>query len=277
VQFVRPDGTVFTLRDVGADATDSDAASADGRTGGITLLSGTVSRNNDAGLQHLGDQGPCVVEPATRLTNGNDNFNPTPGNDAVAGLDGNDNLHGGAGNDTLHGGAGNDTLIGHDGDDSLTGGSGNDLVHGLAGHDVICLGDGDDNAEGGDGDDVISGGAGNDHFQGERGDDVLFGDAGDDFVESNEGDDFASGGVGNDLLIATPGATSSSAVRTGGRRPSSAGASRRPSATGFRATRARTASSTGPATAWTCWRTSTPPAATRLPSTAIPASSRRRS
>ncbi|WP_376094551.1 SdrD B-like domain-containing protein [Roseomonas sp. CCTCC AB2023176] len=206
VQFIRPDGTAFTLKDVGPDATDSDANPANGRTTGIILVSGDVSRNNDAGLQNLGDQGPCVTEPATKLTAGNDAFNPTPGNDAVSGAGGDDNLHGGAGNDTLFGGDGNDVLIGHEGDDSLTGGAGDDLIHGLAGHDVICMGDGNDNGEGGDGDDVISGGNGNDHFQGEGGDDVLFGDAGDDFVESNEGDDFASGGVGNDLIIGHVGA-----------------------------------------------------------------------
>ncbi len=58
VQFIAPAGYLLTSKDVGADASDSDADLATGKTGAYVLASGDDNRTVDAGLvqkAHLGD------------------------------------------------------------------------------------------------------------------------------------------------------------------------------------------------------------------------------
>ncbi|MGC5198361.1 SdrD B-like domain-containing protein, partial [Aphanothece microscopica] len=122
VQFVAPDGTLFTQRDAGTDdRRDSDAATATGITQQVTLLSGASTAALDAGL---------VPAAPTRIlgTAGNDRLAGTQGNDLMDGLAGHDSLSGGWGNDTMLGGAGNDTLSGGLGADRHDGGEGIDLA-----------------------------------------------------------------------------------------------------------------------------------------------------
>lgn len=197
VEFATPSGHTPTLRDIGADASDSDAGTG-GRTGSYTLVQGQNLTTVDAGfIPNV--VGTCDL-PTTLLTSGNDGYVGTTGPDHVDGLGGNDQIHGLAGNDCLQGNDGDDAIIGHDGDDKIQGGRGNDNLHGNNGNDVIYGGDGNDVVEGGDGNDWEEGGAGNDNMQGERGDDTVFGGSGDDTIVGNEGNDIVLGGAGNDII-----------------------------------------------------------------------------
>ncbi|MDP3418833.1 SdrD B-like domain-containing protein [Falsiroseomonas sp.] len=197
VRFNTPSGHTATLRDVGDDASDSDAA-ANGRTGIITLGQGAVVMTIDAGF--IPDLvGTCEL-PATLLTNGNDAFPGTEQRDHVDGLAGNDNINGLRGDDCLRGNDGDDVINGHEGNDKIQGDGGDDNLHGNAGDDVIFGGDGNDTIEAGEGHDWAEGGNGDDRMQGEGGDDVLFGGAGNDIVEGNGGNDTILGGTGNDRV-----------------------------------------------------------------------------
>lgn len=197
VRFNTPAGHTATVRDMGDDATDSDAA-PNGRTGLITLEQGTVLRTVDAGfIPNV--VGTCDL-PTTVLTNGNDGFPGTEGPDRIDGLGGNDNLNGLRGDDCLRGNDGDDVINGHEGNDKIQGDGGNDNLHGNAGDDVIFGGDGNDTIEAGEGNDWAEGGNGNDAMQGEGGHDVLFGGAGDDIVEGNAGNDTIQGGTGDDRV-----------------------------------------------------------------------------
>ncbi|WP_198320983.1 SdrD B-like domain-containing protein [Azohydromonas aeria] len=67
VVFTKPAGTVFTERDIGADATDSDADTATGKSPVVTLTSGEDNRTVDAGVYTPASLGDRVWED----TNGN--------------------------------------------------------------------------------------------------------------------------------------------------------------------------------------------------------------
>jgi fimbrial isopeptide formation D2 family protein/uncharacterized repeat protein (TIGR01451 family) len=197
VEFVTPAGHTPTLRDVGADASDSDAG-VGGRTGSYTLVQDQDLTTVDAGfIPNV--VGACDL-PTTLLTSGNDNVVGTGGPDHIDGLAGNDAIQGLDGDDCLQGNDGDDVAFGGNGNDKIQGGKGNDNLHGNAGNDVIYAGDGNDIVEGGDGNDWEEGGAGNDNMQGELGDDTVLGGSGDDTIVGNEGNDIVLGGAGNDLI-----------------------------------------------------------------------------
>ncbi len=197
VEFVTPAGHTPTLRDVGADASDSDAG-AGGRTGSYTLVQDQDLTTVDAGF--IPDVvGACDL-PTRLLTSGNDNVVGTAGADHIDGLAGNDAIQGLDGDDCLQGNDGDDVALGGNGNDKIQGGKGNDNLHGNNGNDVIYAGDGDDIVEGGDGNDWEEGGAGNDNMQGELGDDTVLGGSGNDTIVGNEGNDIVVGGSGNDLI-----------------------------------------------------------------------------
>ena len=195
VEFVTPSGYTLTQRDIGNDASDSDAG-VGGRTGSYTLVQDQDLTAVDAGfIPNV--IGACDL-PTTTLTPGADNVVGTSGADHIDGLGGNDAIQGVDGNDCLQGNDGDDAVFGGNGDDKVQGGKGNDNLHGDGGNDVIYGGDGNDTIEGGTGNDWEEGGAGNDNMQGELGDDTMFGGAGNDSMTGNEGNDIVIGGAGND-------------------------------------------------------------------------------
>jgi uncharacterized repeat protein (TIGR01451 family) len=197
VEFATPAGHAPTLRDLGADATDSDAGT-DGRTAAITVAQGQALTAVDAGF--VPNAVAAGALPTRLLTPGNDAFTGGHAGDHVDGLGGDDNLQGLGGDDDLRGNDGNDALAGHDGNDTLQGDGGNDNLHGNAGNDVIFAGQGNDVVEGGDGNDRVEGGAGDDTMQGEAGNDTVLGGAGNDLIVGNIGNDIVLGGAGSDRV-----------------------------------------------------------------------------
>ncbi|MEY3122044.1 MAG: hypothetical protein RI993_869, partial [Pseudomonadota bacterium] len=73
VEFVAPSGFEFTVKDSGADASDSDADPATGKTGTYTLQSGDDNRTVDAGLK--------AVPHSVCLTYNFNGSSPTDGSD----------------------------------------------------------------------------------------------------------------------------------------------------------------------------------------------------
>ncbi|HEX8062962.1 MAG TPA: cadherin domain-containing protein, partial [Allosphingosinicella sp.] len=209
-----------------AGTDDSELISADGGTGGETLLG----------------------------MGGNDVLSGLRGNDVLQGGDGDDVMEGGAGADTLDGGdnsamsatpgwgdtvryvksaavnvdlrrttgqlggeaagdiltgienvvgsaTGGDTISGDDGGNRIDGLDGNNAIHGWGGEDVLIAGTGADLLYGDDGDDAVAGGEGADQLWGGLGDDRLAGGVGADKLYGEAGKDVLTGGEGDDSVL----------------------------------------------------------------------------
>ena len=239
VQFVAPGGTVFTAKDVGNDALDSDAHLSTGKTSNVTLTSGQNNTTLDAGLLFAGSIGDRVFadrdadgqqdseEPgirgvtvrllsvagavlATTVTDANGFYtfaNLRPGSYQVEFV-------------TPAGHTRSPLDIGNDATDSDVGATGRTATISLAQNQDIATVDagfvpnlvdacdlppllltpGNDNNDGTPGNDHIDGLGGNDQIKGGAGNDCLQGNDGDDMINGHDGDDKIQGGNGNDNL-----------------------------------------------------------------------------
>lgn len=240
VQFVAPGGTVFTAKDVGNNALDSDANIANGKTAQVTLISGQNNTTVDAGLLFAGSIGDrvwadrdrdgqqdgeepgirgvtvrllsvagAVLATTTTDANGFYNFaNLRPGSYRVEFV-------------TPAGHAVASPLdIGNDATDSDAGAGGRTATITLAQNqdiatvdagfipDVVTTCDmpttvltpGHDGYVGTTGGDHVDGLGGNDQIHGLAGNDCLQGNDGDDAIIGHDGDDKIQGGNGNDNL-----------------------------------------------------------------------------
>ncbi|WP_305799134.1 SdrD B-like domain-containing protein [Roseococcus sp. SDR] len=244
VTFVAPGGTVFTTRDAGNDALDSDAQINNGRTSQITLTSGQTNNTRDAGLLLAGsigdrvwadldrdgqqdseepgiagatvrllDTGGAVIATTTTDAGGFYNFgNLRPGSYSVEFV-------------TPPGTTPTLRDIGSDVSDSDAGAGGRTgtitLVQGQnvttvdAGFipnvvgacdlPTTLLTPGNDGFVGTTGSDHVDGLGGNDQIHGLAGNDCLQGNDGDDAIIGHAGDDKIQGGRGNDNLHANEG------------------------------------------------------------------------
>jgi fimbrial isopeptide formation D2 family protein/uncharacterized repeat protein (TIGR01451 family) len=237
VTFVAPAGTVFTTRDAGNDALDSDANITSGRTSQITLTSGQTNNTRDAGLllaASIGDrvwadldrdgqqdsEEPGIAGATVRLLDASANVVATTTTDA-GGFYNFANLRPGSYSVEFVTPVGfTPTLrdVGHDGSDSDAGTGGRTGSYTLAQDQDLTTVDagfipntvgacdlpttlltsGADNTVGTGGADHIDGLAGNDAIQGVDGDDCLQGNDGDDAVFGGNGNDKVQGGRGND-------------------------------------------------------------------------------
>ncbi|UPY37766.1 SdrD B-like domain-containing protein [Sediminicoccus sp. KRV36] len=239
VTFVAPGGTVFTGRDLGNDALDSDANATNGSTSQITLTSGQTNNTRDAGLllaASIGDrvwadrdgdgqqdsEEPGIGGVTVRLISAAGAILATTTTDA-GGFYNFGNLRPASYSVEFVTPAGyTPTLrdIGNDGSDSDAGAGGRtgsytlvqdqDLttvdagfipnVVGACDLPTTILTPGADNFVGTAGADHIDGLGGNDAIQGTDGNDCLQGNDGDDAVFGGNGDDKVQGGKGNDNL-----------------------------------------------------------------------------
>jgi fimbrial isopeptide formation D2 family protein/uncharacterized repeat protein (TIGR01451 family) len=239
VSFVAPSGTVFTTRDAGNDALDSDANINSGSTGRITLTSGQTNNTRDAGLQlaaSIGDrvwadldrdgqqdaEEPGIGGVTVRLISSAGAVLSTTTTDA-GGFYNFVNLRPGSYSVEFVTPAGTTPTLrdtGNDASDSDAGAGGRtgsytlaqdqDLttvdagfipnVVGACDLPTTLLTPGNDNAVGTAGGDHIDGLSGNDAIQGLDGDDCLQGNDGDDAVFGGNGNDKVQGGRGNDLV-----------------------------------------------------------------------------
>ena len=238
-QFVAPVGTVFTLRDIGNDALDSDANLTTGRTGNVTLTSGQVNNTLDAGLILAGSIGdrvwadrdadgqqdaeePGIAGVTVRLLNTLGTVVATTTTDGQ-GFYNFGNLRPSAYQVEFVTPAGHTPApanIGNDASDSDAAAGGRTqfvaVTPGLAittldagfVPDVVTTCDlpttlltpGNDGYSGTPGGDRVDGLAGNDNIHGLAGNDCLLGNDGDDAIVGHDGDDKLQGGRGNDNL-----------------------------------------------------------------------------
>jgi fimbrial isopeptide formation D2 family protein/uncharacterized repeat protein (TIGR01451 family) len=237
VRFVAPGGTVFTTRDAGNDALDSDANPTNGSTGRITLTSGQTNNTRDAGLllaASIGDrvwadldrdgrqdaEEPGIAGVTVRLLDATGGVAATTTTDAGGFYNFGNLRPGNYSVEFVTPGGFTPTLrdSGDDAGDSDAGAGGRtgsytlvqdqDLttvdagfipnVVGACDLPTTLLTPGADNTVGTAGADHIDGLAGNDAMQGLDGDDCLQGNDGNDAVFGGNGNDKVQGGRGND-------------------------------------------------------------------------------